>query len=333
MLSRRQLLPALATLAAATLLTRRAALAFPDKPITLVTGYSPGGSTDIAARILAERLAANLGEGAARIVVENRPGASGAIAAEWLRRQPADGHTLMLSETGSASIAPNATIGGTRYNTMEDYTHLAVLSLGPLLLIVNNDFPARTAREVVERLRTAPPGSITYATSGFGGVLHMATEMLALDLGTRFVHVPYRSGAQMLQSIHTGETQFGIAAIASAFAMVRDGLVRPIAITGTQRFPAYPDIPPFAESGVPGFDIAGSYTLIAPAGLPVPVAEAINRATVASLAEPALRDRMLGAGLNPWREANSLADARAFAQRELDLFKRVVERTGIRLQP
>lgn len=328
---RRQFVP-LALATGALLASGQDAHAYPDKPITLVTGYSPGGSTDIAARLLQDRLAAHIG-GGARIVVENRPGASGAIASEWLKRQPADGHVLMVAESGSHAIAPNALIGGTRYHPVEDFTHLGVLSTGPLLLIVNNDFPARTATEVVARLRSAPPGSLNYATSGVGGVLHLATEMLAQELGTRFVHVPYRSGALMLQSIHTGETQFGIAAIASAFAMVRDRMVRPIAVTGSERFPLYPDIPTLMESGVPGFDIGGWYVLLGPPGIPEPVAETINRALNASRAEAPLRERMLGAGLNPWRGPNGLAEARAFMVREVEKHRVIVERTGVRLQP
>jgi tripartite-type tricarboxylate transporter receptor subunit TctC len=239
----------------------------------------------------------------------------------------------MVAESGSHAIAPNALVGGTRYHPVTDFTHLGVLSTGPLLLVVNNDFPARTAPEVVARLRAAPPGSLNYATSGVGGVLHLATEMLGQELGTRFVHVPYRSGGLMLQSIHTGETQFGIAAIASAFAMVRDGMVRPIAVTGAERFPLYPDVPTLMESGVPGFDIGGWYVLLGPAGIPGPVAATINRALNAALAEEPLRERMLGSGLNPWRGPNGLAEARSFMARELEKHRVIVERTGVRLQP
>ncbi|MBW8269092.1 Bug family tripartite tricarboxylate transporter substrate binding protein [Caldovatus aquaticus] len=328
---RRQFMP-LALATGALLASGQGAGAFPDKPIVLVTGYSPGGSTDILARLLADRLAAHIG-GGARIVVENRPGAAGTIASEWLRRQPADGHVLMVAESGSHAIAPNALIGGTRYHPVTDFTHLGVLSTGPLLLVVNNAFPARTAPEAIAHLRTAPPGTLNYATSGFGGVLHLATEMLGQELGTRFVHVPYRSGGLMLQSIHTGETQFGIAAIASAFAMVRDGMVRPIAVTGAERFPLYPDIPTLMESGVPGFDIGGWYVLLGPAGMPEPIAETINSALNAALAEEPLRERMLGSGLNPWRGPNGLAEARAFMVRELEKHRVIVERTGVRLQP
>ncbi len=311
--------------------TRPRAQAFAERPVSLVTGYSPGGSTDIAARMMADRLAAHLGPGT-RVVVENRPGAAGVVASEWLRRQPPDGFTVMVAETGSHAIAPSAIANWNRYDPVADFTHLGVIGAPPLILVVNNAFPGRTAGEVVEHLRRARPESVTYATSGVGGVLHLAAELLGQHLGTRFVHVPYRSGAQMLQSIHTGDAQFGIAALASANAMVRDGLVRGVAVTGTARFPTYPDTPTLAESGVPGFDFDTWFILVGPPGMPRPVAEALNRALVATLHEDPLRDRLLAAGHAAWREPNGLEEARAFVAREVAKFREVVRRTGVTLE-
>jgi tripartite-type tricarboxylate transporter receptor subunit TctC len=307
------------------------ALAFPDRPITLATGYAPGGSTDIAARILAERLAVNLG-GGARVVVENRAGAAGVVASEWLKRQPADGHTIMLVESSSHAIAPNALVGGTRYDPIEDFSHLGVIGTAPLILVVNNDFPARTAEEVVQRMRQAPPDSLTYATSGVGTIVHLASEMLALDLGTRFVHVPYRSGGQMLQAIFTGEAQFGIAVLASAAGQVRQGLARGIAITGTERFPSFPDMPTLVEAGVPGYDLVTWNVLLGPPGMPADVTFALNRALNASLAESGVRERLLTAGVTAWRQPNTPADGHAFMVREVGKFRQVVQRTGVKLE-
>jgi tripartite-type tricarboxylate transporter receptor subunit TctC len=301
------------------------------RPVTLVSGYSPGGSTDIAARLLADRFAAHL-DPAARVVVENRPGMSGVIAADWLRRQTPDGHTIMLAETGSHAIASNAMVGWNKYDPVADFTHLGVIGTPPLILVANNAFAAPTPGATVAKLRDAPPGTLTYATSGVGGILHLATEMLAQRLGTQFVHVPYRSGAQMMQAIHTGEAQFGIAALASANAMVRDGLARGVAVTGTERFPTYPDTPTLAESGVPGFEFTHFYILVGPPGMAPPVAGALNRALVASLREDPLRDRLLAAGHEAWRAPNGLAEARAFIEREIGRYREIVRRTGVRLE-
>jgi tripartite-type tricarboxylate transporter receptor subunit TctC len=320
---------ALAMLAA---LLPAAAGAFPDRPITMVTGYAPGGSTDIAARLLADRMPAHLGA-EARMLVDNRPGAAGVIATEWLKRQPADGYTIMLTETGASAAAPAAMIGGTRYDPVTDFTHIGIVSTPPGVLVVTDSLPGRTPEEVLATLRRAPPDKLTYASSGVGGVLHLRAEMLAQAFGTRYVHVPYRSGAQMMQSIMTGESQFGIAALASATPLMRDGKVRGIAMVGDRRFPLYPDIPTLGELGVPGFDNGGYFLLIAPAGLPQPVAEALNRALVRTLAEPLVRDRMLTAGHEPPAGPNDLATARAFMIREYATYQKIVEQTGVRLQP
>lgn len=306
--------------------------AFPDRPITVVTGYAPGGSTDIAARILADRMAVHLGP-EARIVVENRPGAAGTVATEWLKRQPADGYTVMVTETGAAAAAPAALVGGTRYDPVADFTHLGVISTPPGLLVVTQGFPGATPAEVLAHMRAAAPDSIAYASSGFGGVLHLRAEMLAQALGTRFVHVPYRSGAQMLQAILTGEAKFGVAALASATPLLRDGKVRGVAMVGSRRFPLYPDIPTLAELGVEGFDDGGFFLLIGPAGMPERVAKALNRALVASLTAPGIRDKLLFAGHDPVQGPNTPDDARAFMVEELAKMGEIVRRTGVRLQP
>jgi tripartite-type tricarboxylate transporter receptor subunit TctC len=319
-------------LALPLLLAAGQAWAFPDRPITLATGYAPGGSTDIAARLLADRLAANLGP-EARVVVENRPGAAGIVASDWLRRQAPDGHTIMLVESSSHAIAPAALVGGTRYDPVADFSHLGVIGTAPLVLIVNKDFPARTAPEVLERLRAAPPESVTFASSGVASIPHLAPELLALDLRTRFVHVPYRSGGQMLTAIFQGEGQFGIAVLASAAQQVRDGMVRGIAVTGSRRFPSFPDLPTLSEAGVPGYDLATWNIILGPSGMPAPLQAALNRALVASLAEPTLQQKLLTAGVDVWTAPNTPADARAFLEREVAKFRTVVERTGVKLEP
>jgi tripartite-type tricarboxylate transporter receptor subunit TctC len=186
---------------------------------------------------------------------------------------------------------------------------------------------------VLETLRHAAPESLTYATSGVGGVLHLQSEMLAQLLGNRFVHVPYRSGALMLQAIHTGEAQFGIAALASAAAMLKDGMVRGVAMVGPTRFPVFPDIPTLGELGVAGFDSPAWFALVAPAGLPAEVAATLNRALNAALAEPALRERMLQAGHFAPSGDNGLAHANRFMAQEVQAQRDIVARTGVRLEP
>jgi tripartite-type tricarboxylate transporter receptor subunit TctC len=308
------------------------ARAFPDRPVTLITGYAPGGSTDIAARLLAERMGVKLGPDA-RIVVENRPGAAGIVASDWLRRQPADGLIIMLAEASSHAISPAALVGGTRYRPVEDFTHIGIIGTAPLVIVANKDFPPRDARSLVAALKEAPPETITYASSGVGTINHLTSEMLARTLGARFVHVPYRSGGQQLQAIYQGQGQWGVAVLASAAGQIRDGLVRGIALTGTERFPTFPDIPTLAESGLPGFDLQTWNVLLGPPDIPAPVLATLNKALIAALADAGLRDRLVSAGVAPWQQPNTPEDARRFMVREVAKFQEVVQQTGVRLEP
>ncbi|MFL1464014.1 Bug family tripartite tricarboxylate transporter substrate binding protein [Roseococcus sp. DSY-14] len=323
----RRLLPGLALLPAAPALAQ----GFPERPITLVTGFAPGGSTDIASRLISERFAANIGPGA-RMVVENRPGASGTVAADWLRRQAPDGHTIMLIEVSSHAIAPAALQGGTPFDPVGDFTQIGLVGTAPLILITQPSFPARTAPEAVARLRASRPEEFAYATSGVGSIPHLAVEMLGAAIGARFTHVPYRSGGLMLTAIHQGEGQFGIAVLASAAAQVRDGMVRGLAVTSRERFPSFPDVPTLHESALPGFEMTTWNMIIGPPRMNPAILATLNRALAATVAEEPVRERLLGAGVSAWSGANTPEVARDFLQGEVRKYQEVVARTGIRLE-
>lgn len=310
------------------------ALAWPDRTINLAVGFAPGGSTDITSRLLADRLGPALG-GNARVVVENRAGAAGMVASDWLRRQAPDGHTLMLVEASSHALAPNAVQGGTRYDVMGDYTHVAVVGTGPMILVAQPNFAGRTAQEAIARLREAPADSMPFASSGVASMPHLSGEMLAsvLGLGGRFPHVAYRSGGLMVESIAKAETQWGVAVLASAAGQVRDGRVRGIAVTGMERFPSFPDIPTLNEGALPGFDLENWFAVIGPRGMPDAVVQRLNAAIRSAIAEPQLRERLLVAGVAPWTRPNSPTDAQAFFRAELAKFAQVVQRTGVKLEP
>ncbi len=310
------------------------AFAFPDRTITLAVGYAPGGSTDISSRLVADRLGPALGPNG-RVVVENRAGAAGMIASDWLRRQSPDGHTLMLVEASSHALAPAAVQGGTRYDVMNDFTHIAIVGTGPMIVFAPPSFPERTPQEAVARLREAAGDTMPFASSGVASMPHLSAEMLAsvLGLGGRFPHVPYRSGGLMVESIAKAETQWGVAVLASAAGQVRDGRVRGIAVTGLERFPSFPDIPTLNEGAVPGFDLENWFAIIGPPRMPEALVTQLNGAARTAIAEPQLRERLLIAGVAPWTRANSPADATAFFRAELAKFAQVVQRTGVKLEP
>lgn len=322
---RRRHLPAL-LLAAPAL-----AQSFPDRPITLVTGFAPGGSTDIACRLIADRFAAGVAPGA-RILVENRPGASGVVGSDWLRRQPADGHTIMLVEVSSHAIAPAALDGGTPYNPLDDFTQIGMVGTAPMALITSPRFPATTAAEAIARLREAPPETFTYATSGVGSIPHLGAEMIALRLGTRFTHLPYRSGGLMLTSIFQNEGNFGVSVLASAAGQIRDGLVRGLAVTSRDRFPSFPDIPTLDESALPGFELTTWNMIIGPPRMPLPILARLNAALNAAISEPPLAERFLAAGVRMWQGPNTPDTTRAFLESEVAKYRDVVARTGVKLE-
>lgn len=323
---------ALAALSLAVLASPIAAQTYPERAITLVTGFAPGGSTDIASRLISERFAQNLSPNG-RMVVENRAGASGVVASDWLRRQAPDGYTVMLIEVSSHAIVPAALEGGTPFDPLADFTHIGMVGTAPLILVSNPNFAGRTAVEVAQRLRGSRPEEFAYATSGVGSIPHLAVEVMALALGgAKFTHVPYRSGGLMLTAIHQGEGQFGIAVLASAAGQVRDGLVRGLAVTSRERFPSFPEIPTLGEAAIPGFEMTTWNMIVGPPNMPPAIVAQLNRALGATVGEAPIRDRLLTAGVSAWSGANTPEGARDFLAAEVAKYRDVVARTGVRLQ-
>lgn len=323
---------ALAALSLAVLASPLAAQTYPERAITLVTGFAPGGSTDIASRLISERFAQNLSPNG-RMVVENRAGASGVVASDWLRRQAPDGYTIMLIEVSSHAIVPAALEGGTPFDPIADFTHIGMVGTAPLILVSNPNFGGRTAVEVAQRLRGSRPEEFAYATSGVGSIPHLAVEVMAMALGgVKFTHVPYRSGGLMLTAIHQGEGQFGIAVLASAAGQVRDGLVRGLAVTSRERFPSFPEIPTLGEAAIPGFEMTTWNMIVGPPNMPPAIVAQLNRALGASVTEATVRERLLTAGVSAWTGENTPEGARAFLVGEVAKYRDVVARTGVRLQ-
>jgi tripartite-type tricarboxylate transporter receptor subunit TctC len=297
----------------------------------LISGFAPGGSTDIACRLISERFAHHIG-GGARVVVENRPGASGTVAADWLRRQSPDGHTIMLVEVSSHAIAPAALQGGTPFDPVGDFTQIGMVGTAPMVFITSPRFPANTAVEAIARLRAAPRDTYTYATSGVGSIPQLGAEMIGLRLNTRFTHLPYRSGGLMLTSIYQDEGNFGVSVLASAAAQIRDGMVKGLAVTSRERFPAFPDIPTLAEAALPDFELTTWNMIIGPPRMPPAILARLNAALNLATAERALAERFLTAGVVMWNRPNTPDTTRAFLQSEVEKYRDLVARTGVRLE-
>jgi len=315
-------------LAALPPLARPALAAYPDRTITLIVPFAPGGATDLAGRMLADRLGPFLAEGG-RAVVDNKPGAGSALGAEHVRRSRPDGYTLLVGSASTLGVAPASGAKAARYHPTEDFTPIALFGISTMGLVVAENSGVRTVAELVERMR-ANPGKFGYASSGVGGIGHLAGDYFAQLAGVQAMHVPYRGGAQTPEAVMKGEVLFAIDTLGSIVGQVRDGSLRLLAVSTRTRDPNFPDVPTIAESGLADFEVASWTALVGPAGLPGDVTETINRATNRAIKEPLVRERLQSTGTIPDGESTP-ASTRAFLDRQFGLLRTIVQRIGLQM--
>jgi len=328
MLARRRL-GALALSAAALPLARPALAAFPERPITIVVPFAPGGANDLAGRLLADRLGPLLTpEG--RALVENRPGGGSAIGAEVVRRARPDGHTLLVGSASTLAVAPASGAAAARYHPTADFTPITIVGTSPLGVVVPVASGIATLGALIDRLR-AEPGRVGYASSGVGGVAHLAADYLAVLAGTTAQHVPYRGGSQTAESLIKGETLYAVDQLGSVVGQVRDGALRLLAVTTRARDANFPDVPTVAEAALPDYELTTWTVMAGPKDLPADVAAALSRAANAALAEPRVRERLESTGTTPTLDSTP-ASTRAFLEREFEIYRTIVQRIGLRLE-
>ena len=321
MLSRRILLasPALAMPAAAQWA--------PVRSIRLVVGFTPAGTTDIAARILAERLTQRLGQS---VLVENRPGAGGNVGADVVARAEPDGHTLLMQTVSSGAI--NYPLYGARMPLRpEDLAAVGLLLRVPNAIFVSNAVPVTTLAELVALLR-ARPGQLNIGSSGIGTSLHMTGELLKLATGVQITHVPFRGSGPMLQEMIAGRIEVGVDNLPSVIGHFREGRLRPLAVTTASRSPALPNVPTCAEAGFPAIEATAWFGLQAPARTPAPVIERLGAEVNAAVQDPATWARLADLGgmkpdLQPDGGTNPAAFD-AFIRAEIVKWTDVVRRSG-----
>lgn len=282
----------LATALVATLPLAHAQADFPDRPIRLLVGYSAGGGVDALARMLSARLPAVLGQ---QVVVENRPGATGMIAADQVAKSPADGYTLLLGESGLL-IAPHLQ-AKTLVDPLKALAPVAGAFIAPLMVVAHNDVPAANPAQMIELLKKNP-GKYSYATSGVGTVHHLGMEMLKARSGAFVVHVPYRGAAQIVPDVISGQVPFGVVSAAAGLAQARAGKLRAVGMMSAAKLAGAEDVPAIA-SALPGFDVAPRLMLLAPAGTPAPVVEKLNAAVRTVLASADLMQAAAAQGAIP----------------------------------
>ncbi|MBR0643171.1 Bug family tripartite tricarboxylate transporter substrate binding protein [Plastoroseomonas hellenica] len=263
----------------------------PSRPIRFVVPFPAGGGTDVAARILGERLQEALGQ---PVVVENRTGSGGNLGMENAARSPADGHTLVMGTTGTLTINPHlyANLG---FDPARDLAPISMAFTTDHVLIVNPGVQAQTAQEFLALAR-AQPGRLTYGSAGSGSSTHMVAELFRLAADIQVLHVPYRGSAPALNDTVAGTVQFMLDQLPSAIGQIQGGRVRALAVTGPRRAALLPDVPTVAEIGLPAAESTSWGAVLAPAGTPAPAIARINAVLREAAAQPAVRERMAAAG-------------------------------------
>ncbi|MDB5860818.1 MAG: tripartite tricarboxylate transporter receptor family protein [Ramlibacter sp.] len=289
-LSRRAVLAAALALAAP--LAGAQQQGFPNRSIRLMVGYGAGGGVDAVARMLSARLPALLGQ---PVVVENRAGATGMIAADLVAKSAADGYTLLLGESGlliASHLQARAPV-----EPLKAFTPVAGVFVAPLMIVANNDVPATNPKELIALLK-ANPGRYSFATSGIGTVQHLGFELLKARTNTFIVHIPYRGAAQIVPDVISGQVPIGVVSAAAGLAQTRAGRLRAVALMNTGKLPGAENVPALADA-LPGFNVAPRLMLLAPAGTPAAVVEKLNEAVRTVLASADLAQAAAAQGAVP----------------------------------
>lgn len=293
---------------------------YPDRPVRMVVGFTPGSATDITARVFAQRFSDAWG---VPVTVENIPGAGGSVGVGRVAKAPPDGYTLAYAANGAITIAPNLQ-ANLAYDPTRDLAPISLVLTMPSIVAVNNDVPARTFQELIALAR-AQPGKLSYATPGNGTPQHIAGELLKILAGVDIIHIPYRGA--VFTDVIGGRVTIALQNAGAMLQTVRDGKLRGLAVTSLERSPNMPDLPTLAESGFPGFEAVSWFALFAPAGTPAPIVNKVHQETLKIVAQPAMRARFAQLGLDT--VGNSPDELAAVIKSDIGKWARVIKDAGI----
>lgn len=297
------------------------AQSYPQRPVRLIVPYAPGGSADIAARLVSEAWSKSLG---GTIVVENRAGAGGNIGVDAVAKAPADGYTIGL-QTVSLAINPGL-FPRMPYDTLKDLSPIGMVASSQHVLVVNNNVPARNLKELIS-VAKAKPGKLTYGSAGNGSTFHMSAELFKSVANVSIVHIPYRGGGPALVDTIAGQVDMSFPVVSAAQQHVTGGKLKALAVTGSKRTPLLPDVPTAAEAGLPDYTFETWFMVFAPAGTPKPVVDKLNAALNTALATQANKDRMLKEGFEPTPTTPEAARQRL--EKEMPMWARLIKQRGI----
>jgi len=315
----RAMILALGTLASHAALAQ----AYPAKPVRLVVPFPPGGSTNIVARIVAQKLSDRLGQ---QVVVENRGGAGGTIGAEAVAKAPPDGYTLVVGTTSTHAVAPSV-YGKIGYDPVKDFAPISLIAVTPYLLVVNPSVNVKSLQEFVGYVK-GRPGKLNYASAGTGSTTHLAMEMLKSAAGLYIVHIPYNGNGPAGTAVIAGQVEILFGSLPAVLPHAKSGRVRPLAVGTPKRSPSLPDVPTVAESGFPGFDASLWLAIMAPAGTPAPIVDRLQKEIHAVIASPDTADALNKAGAEPI--TSTPAELAAMVKDGVEKYGKVVKQAGVK---
>jgi tripartite-type tricarboxylate transporter receptor subunit TctC len=315
------LLGAIAVLLALT--APAAADDYPSRPVRLIIPFPPGGSNDVVGRMVATQLGERLGK---QIIVDNRGGAGGTIGTEAASRAAPDGYTLLVI---SIAHAVSPALYQLNYDPIKSFTPVAILASGPNVLAVNPQLPAHSVKELIA-LAKAKPGDIHYASAGVGSFQHLSGELFRMMANINVVHVPFKGGGPSMIDVIGGHTKYLLSSLIQTTPHIKSGKLRALATSGSKRNPAMPDLPTIAEAGVPGYEAANWWGIVAPAGTPAPIVEKLHKEIAAVLSSDETKKRFATQGADVIQMSS--AEFGAYIGSELAKWGKVVKEAGIKAQ-
>ena len=296
---------------------------YPSRPIKLLVGFAAGGGTDVAARVIAQKISEILGQG---VVVENRTGASGLIAAQDLTKSDPDGYTLMMGSQTTLAVAPTL-YRKFSIDAARDFVGVATAGVSPLVLVVHPSVPARSVKDLIA-LAKAKPGAINFGSGGLGTTPHMAGELFSIQAGIKMVHVAYRGEAPAINDLLGGQLDLIFANLSAVIGNVKAGSLRALAVTSAQRATTAPEIPTIAEVALPGFDAATWFALVAPAGTPRDIVLQLNVEVTRLVGQPEIQQRFADLGMTIGAGTPDALDG--YVKSEIAKWSKVVKDADIR---
>jgi tripartite-type tricarboxylate transporter receptor subunit TctC len=301
------------------------AQSYPARPVRWIVPFPPGGSTDIYSRVLGPRLAEALGQ---QVVIDNRPGAGGALGAELAAKAPSDGYTIWMGQTNNLAIGP-ALRPKNAYDPIRDYAPITLLMKAPQVYVVVAGSPIASVRDVIAAAKKNP-GGLTYGSAGVGSAGHISGALFNMSAGVDITHVPYKGASPALIDLRAGRITLLNTSLASAAQMTREGKIKPIATTGLTRARMMPDVPTVAESGIPGFETTSWHGMLAPAKVSPAIVNRLNTEFAKILAQPAVQEKLLSEGgeITP----STPQQFATFLQAEVTKWARVIKQAGITVE-